>query len=202
MKNRANYLICLMEILFQLKKIRYLLKINEGDIYKPDMKNKDFFDIFKTICYNIDYIEKIINKSYYKYEIKIICFKYEYTETHLFISNKIDEYKQDHINNQYTLIKKALTKIIELTDIYNNFYKDDITGENFYKDYQYEYKIKYGNECISNNKIEIYNCLGEFEPDDLRAIRSICETENDMLKTAKPKINKKFLDSIKSILKI
>ena len=129
MKNRANYLICLMEILFQLKKIRYLLKINEGDIYKPDMKNKDFFDIFKTICYNIDYIEKIINKSYYKYEIKIICFKYEYTETHLFISNKIDEYKQDHINNQYTLIKKALTKIIELTDIYNNFYKDDIIIE-------------------------------------------------------------------------
>jgi len=202
MKNRANYLICLMEILFELKKIRYLLNINKGDIYKPDIKKKDYFDIFDNICDNIDYIKKLINNSYYQDEIKIKCSKYEYTETHSFISNKIYEYKQNHIDKQYKLIKEALTKIIELTDIYNDFYKDDITGEKFYKDYQNEYKIIKGNECISNNKTEIYYCLGELEPYCMEAIRGICEAEINMLNTKKPKINKKFLDSIKSILKL
>ena len=105
MKNRANFLICLMEILFELKKIMYLLKINEGDIYKPDMKNKDYFDIFDTICDNINYIEKLTNNSYYQDDIKIKSFKYEYTETHYLINNKIYEYKQNHIDKQYELIQ-------------------------------------------------------------------------------------------------
>ncbi len=198
MKNRANYLICLMEILFELKKVMYLLKINEGDIYKPDMKKKDYFDILDTICDNIDYIEKIINNFYYQDEIKIKCRKYEYTETHSFISNKIYEYKQNHIDKQYKLIKEALTKIIELTNIYNDFYKDDITGEKFYKDYQYQYKININ----YNDIIEISYCLGELELDDMRAISGIGETEMNMLIHKKPKITKKFLDSIKSILKL
>jgi len=197
MKNRANYLICLMEILFELKKVMYLLKINEGEIYKPDMKKKDYFDILDTICDNIDYIEKIINNFYYQDEIKIKCRKYEYTETHSFISNKIYEYKQNHIDKQYKLIKEALTKIIELTNIYNDFYKDDITGEKFYKDYQYQYKININ----YNDIIEISYCLGELELDDMRAISGIGETEMNMLIHKKPKITKKFLDSIKSILK-
>lgn len=197
MKNRANYLICLMEILFELKKIRHLLKINEGDIYKPDMKKKDYFDIFNTICDNIDYIEKITNNSYYKDEIKIKSIKYEYTQTHSFINNKIYEYKTEHIDNQYKLIKGALKTIIELTNIYNDFYKDDITGEKFYKDYQYQYKIKEG-----YTKFEIYYCLGELELDDMEAIRGIGETEMNMLINKKPKITKKFLDSLKSILKL
>lgn len=198
MKNRANYLICLMEILFELKKVMYLLKINEGEIYKPDMKKKDYFDILDTICDNIDYIEKIINNFYYQDEIKIKCRKYEYTETHSFISNKIYEYKQNHIDKQYKLIKEALTKIIELTNIYNDFYKDDITGEKFYKDYQYQYKININ----YNDIIEISYCLGELELDDMRAISGIGETEMNMLIHKKPKITKKFLDSIKSILKL
>lgn len=197
MKNRANYLICLMEILFELKKVMYLLKINEGEIYKPDMKKKDYFDILDTICDNIDYIEKIINNFYYQDEIKINSTKYEYTETHSFISNKIYEYKQNHIDKQYKLIKEALTKIIELTNIYNDFYKDDITGEKFYKDYQYQYKININ----YNDIIEISYCLGELELDDMRAISGIGETEMNMLIHKKPKITKKFLDSIKSILK-
>jgi len=198
MKNRANYLICLMEILFELKKVMYLLKINEGDIYKPDMKKNDYFDILDTICDNIDYIEKIINNFYYQDEIKINSTKYEYTETHSFISNKIYEYKQNHIDKQYKLIKEALTKIIELTNIYNDFYKDDITGEKFYKDYQYQYKININ----YNDIIEISYCLGELELDDMRAISGIGETEMNMLIHKKPKITKKFLDSIKSILKL
>lgn len=198
MKNRANYLICLMEILFELKKVMYLLKINEGDIYKPDMKKKDYFDILDTICDNIDYIEKIINNFYYQDEIKIKCRKYEYTETHSFISNKIYEYKQNYIDKQYKLINEALTKIIELTNIYNDFYKDDITGEKFYKDYQYQYKININ----YNDIIEISYCLGELELDDMRAISGIGETEMNMLIHKKPKITKKFLDSIKSILKL
>lgn len=186
-----------MEILFELKKIRHLLKINEGDIYKPDMKKKDYFDIFNTICDNIDYIEKITNNSYYKDEIKIKSIKYEYTQTHSFINNKIYEYKTEHIDNQYKLIKGALKTIIELTNIYNDFYKDDITGEKFYKDYQYQYKIKEG-----YTKFEIYYCLGELELDDMEAIRGIGETEMNMLINKKPKITKKFLDSLKSILKL
>ncbi len=197
MKNRANYLICLMEILFELKKVMYLLKINEGEIYKPDMKKKDYFDILDTICDNIDYIEKIINNFYYQDEIKINSTKYEYTETHSFISNKIYEYKQNYIDKQYKLINEALTKIIELTNIYNDFYKDDITGEKFYKDYQYQYKININ----YNDIIEISYCLGELELDDMRAISGIGETEMNMLIHKKPKITKKFLDSIKSILK-
>ncbi len=198
MKNRANYLICLMEILFELKKVMYLLKINEGEIYKPDMKKKDYFDILDTICDNIDYIEKIINNFYYQDEIKINSTKYEYTETHSFISNKIYEYKQNHIDKQYKLIKEALTKIIELTNIYNDFYKDDRTGEKFYEDYQYQYKININ----YNDIIEISYCLGELELDDMRAISGIGETEMNMLIHKKPKITKKFLDSIKSILKL
>jgi len=197
MKNRANYLICLMEILFELNKIRYILLINEGDIYKPDMKKKDYFYILDTICDNIDYIEKIINNFYYQDEIKIKCRKYEYTETHSFISNKIYEYKQNHIDKQYKLINEALTKIIELTNIYNDFYKDDRTGEKFYEDYQYQYKININ----YNDIIEISYCLGELELDDMRAISGIGETEMNMLIHKKPKITKKFLDSIKSILK-
>lgn len=187
-----------MEILFRLKKIRYILKINEGDIYKPDMKKKDYFDIFDTICDNIDYIEKIINNFYYQDEIQIKSTKYEYTETHCFINNKIYEYKQNHIDNQYKLIKEALTKIIELTNIYNDFYKYDITGEKFYKDYQYQYKI-YINY---NDIIEIYYYLGDLEYGDMKSISNIGETEMNMLNTTKPKITKKFLDSIKSILKL
>ena len=197
MKNRANYLICLMEILFELKKIMYLLKINEGDIYKPDMKNKDYFDIFDTICDNINYIEKLTNNSYYQDDIKIKSIKYEYTETHSFINNKIYEYKQNHIDKQYKLIKEALTKIIELTNTYQDFNKDDITGEKFYKDYQYQYKIKEG----KNNTIEIHYCLGELENDDMETIRGICENEKNMI-INKPKITKKFLDSITSILNL
>jgi len=195
MKNRANYLICLMEILFELKKIMYLLKINEGDIYKPDMKNKDYFDIFDTICDNINYIEKLTNNSYYQDDIKIKSFKYEYTETHYLINNKIYEYKQNHIDKQYELIKEALTKIIKLTNTYQDFNKDDITGEKFYKDYQYQYKIKEG----KNNTIEIHYCLGELENDDMETIRGICENEKNMI-INKPKITKKFLDSITSII--
>jgi hypothetical protein len=198
MKNRANYLICLMEILFELEKIRHLLKINEGEIYKPDMKKKDYFDILDTICDNIDYIVEIINNFYYYDEIKIKSTKYEYTETHSFINNKIYEYKQNHIDKQYKLIKEALTKIIELTNIYNDFYKDDRTGEKFYKDYQYQYKININ----YNDIIEISYCLGELELDDMRAISGIGETEMNMLINKKPKITKKFLDSIKSILKL
>lgn len=198
MKNRANYLICLMEILFELKKVMYLLKINEGEIYKPDMKKKDYFDILDTICDNIDYIEKIINNFYYQDEIKINSTKYEYTETHSFISNKIYEYKQNYIDKQYKLINEALTKIIELTNIYNDFYKDDRTGEKFYEDYQYQYKININ----YNDIIEISYCLGELELDDMRAISGIGETEMNMLIHKKPKITKKFLDSIKSILKL
>jgi len=195
MKNRANYLICLMEILFELKKIMYLLKINEGDIYKPDMKNKDYFDIFDTICENYNYIEKLTNNSYYQDDIKIKSFKYEYTETHYLINNKIYEYKQNHIDKQYELIKEALTKIIKLTNTYQDFNKDDITGEKFYKDYQYQYKIKEG----KNNTIEIHYCLGELENDDMETIRGICENEKNMI-INKPKITKKFLDSITSII--
>ena len=187
-----------MEILFELKKVMYLLKINEGEIYKPDMKKKDYFDIFDTICDNIDYIEKIINNFYYQDEIKINSTKYEYTETHSFISNKIYEYKQNHIDKQCKLIKEALTKTIELTNIYNDFYKDDRTGEKFYEDYQYQYKININ----YNDIIEISYCLGELELDDMRAIRGIGETEMNMLIHKKPKITKKFLDSIKSILKL
>jgi len=198
MKNRANYLICLMEILFELEKIRNILLINEGNIYKPDLNKKDYFDIFDTICDNINYIEKIINNSYYQDEIEIKSNKYEYIETHSFINKNLYEYKRNHIDKQYRLIKEALTKIIELTNTYEDFYKDDITGENFYKDYDYQYKMNKGN----NNIIEISYCLGELEYDDMKAIRGICETEIDMLNNAKPKINKKFLDSIKSILKI
>lgn len=199
MKNRANYLICLMEILFELNKIRYILLINEGSIYKPDIKNKDYFDIFDTICENYNFIQKIINNSYYQDDIKIESFKYEYTETHSFINNKIYEYKTEHIDNQYKLIKDALTKIIELTNIYQVFYKDDITGEKFYKDYQYQYKIKEGNEYET---FKIYYCLGELDYDDMKAISYISEKEIDMLINNKPKINKKFLESIKSILKL
>ncbi len=111
MKNRANYLICLMEILFELNKIRYILLINEGNIYKPDMKKKDYYDILDTICDNIDFIEKLINNSYYQDDIEIKCSKYKYNETHSFISNKIYEYKQNHIDKQYKLINEALNKI-------------------------------------------------------------------------------------------
>jgi len=184
-----------MEILFELKKIMYLLKINEGDIYKPDMKNKDYFDIFDTICENYNYIEKLTNNSYYQDDIKIKSFKYEYTETHYLINNKIYEYKQNHIDKQYELIKEALTKIIKLTNTYQDFNKDDITGEKFYKDYQYQYKIKEG----KNNTIEIHYCLGELENDDMETIRGICENEKNMI-INKPKITKKFLDSITSII--
>ena len=202
MKNRANYLICLMEILFELNKIRYILLINEGNIYKPDMKKKDYFDILDIICDNIDFIEKLINNSYYQDEIKIRCRKYEYTETHLLLipnGNTIYDYKRKHIEEQRRIIQKSLNKIIELTNIYNDFYKDDRTGEKFYEKYQYQYKIDEGDEY---NKFEISYCLGELELDDMRAISGICQTEIDMLKTAKPKITKKFLESIKSILKL
>lgn len=186
-----------MEILFELKKIRHLLLINEGKIYKPDMKNKDYFDIFDTICENYDYIEKIINNSYYQDDIKIKSFKYSYTETHSFINKKLYEYKQNHINKQYRLIKEALTKIIQLTNTYQDFNKDDITGEKFYKDYEYQYKIKEA----ENDIIEIYYCLGELENDDMEKIRGICVNEKNMI-INKPKITKKFLESIKSILKL
>lgn len=202
MKNRANYLICLMEILFELNKIRYILLINEGNIYKPDMKKKDYFDILDIICDNIDFIEKLINNSYYQDEIKIRCRKYEYTETHLLLipnGNTIYDYKRKHIEEQRRIIQKSLNKIIELTNIYNDFYKDDRTGEKFYEKYQYQYKIDEGDEY---NKFEISYCLGELELDDMRAISGICQTEIDMLKTAKPKITKKFLESIKPILKL
>ena len=202
MKNRANYLICLMEILFELNKIRYILLINEGNIYKPDMKKKDYFDILDIICDNIDFIEKLINNSYYQDEIKIRCRKYEYTETHLLLipnGNTIYDYKRKHIEEQRRIIQKSLNKIIELTNIYNDFYKDDRTGEKFYEKYQYQYKIDEGDEY---NKFEIFYCLGELELYNMRAISGICQTEIDMLKTAKPKITKKFLESIKSILKL
>ena len=202
MKNRANYLICLMEILFELNKIRYILLINEGNIYKPDMKKKDYYDILDTICDNIDFIEKLINNSYYQDEIKIRCRKYEYTETHLLLipnGNTIYDYKRKHIEEQRRIIQKSLNKIIELTNIYQDFYKDDITGEKFYEKYEYQYKIDEGDEY---NKFKIFYSLGELELDDMRAISGICQTEIDMLKTAKPKITKKFLESIKSILKV
>ena len=202
MKNRANYLICLMEILFELNKIRYILLINEGNIYKPDMKKKDYFDILDIICDNIDFIEKLINNSYYQDEIKIRCRKYEYTETHLLLipnGNTIYDYKRKHIDKQYELINEALNKIIELTNIYQDFYKDDRTGEKFYEKYEYQYKIEEGDEY---NKFEISYCLGDLELYDMRAISGICQKEIDMLKTAKPKITKKFLESIKSILKL
>ena len=201
MKNRANYLICLMEILFELNKIRYILLINEGNIYKPDMKKKDYYDILDTICDNIDFIEKLINNSYYQDKIKIKSRKYEYTQTHLLLipnGNTIYDYKRKHIEEQRRIIQKSLNKIIELTNIYQDFYKDDRTGEKFYKDYQYQYKIDEGDEY---NKFEIFYCLGELEL-YMRAISGICQTEIDMLKTAKPKITKKFLESIKSILKV
>ena len=168
MKNRANYLICLMEILFELNKIRYILLINEGNIYKPDMKKKDYFDILDIICDNIDFIEKLINNSYYQDEIKIRCRKYEYTETHLLLipnGNTIYDYKRKHIEEQRRIIQKSLNKIIELTNIYNDFYKDDRTGEKFYEKYQYQYKIDEGDEY---NKFEIFYCLGELELYNMR----------------------------------
>ncbi len=199
MKNRANYLICLMEILFELKKIRYILIINQGNIYKPNVKSnkKDIIEfegnIVDYICNVIDLIEKIISNSYYQDHIKIKCPKYEYTENHLLLisnGNTIYDYKRNHINNQYKLIEDALTKIIELTNIYQDFYKDDITGEKFYKDYQYQYKIKEGNEY---DFFEIYYCLGELEYDDMKAISNIGNDEVKLLKDKKPKIKKNFL---------
>ena len=166
------------------------------------MKKKDYFDILDIICDNIDFIEKLINNSYYQDEIKIRCRKYEYTETHLLLipnGNTIYDYKRKHIEEQRRIIQKSLNKIIELTNIYNDFYKDDRTGEKFYEKYQYQYKIDEGDE---HNKFEISYCLGELELDDMRAISGIGETEMNMLIHKKPKITKKFLDSIKSILKL
>jgi hypothetical protein len=197
-----------MEILFELKKIRYIFIINQGNIYKPDVKSnkKDIIEfegnIVDYICNVIDLIEKIINNSYYQDDIEIKCSKYEYTENHLLLisnGNTIYDYKRNHIEEQRRIIQKSLNKIIELATIYENFDKDDITGEKFYKDYQYQYKITENN---TYNILEICYCLGELEYDDMKAISYISEKEIDMLINNKPKINKKILESIKSILKI
>jgi len=216
MKNRANYLICLMEILFELKKIRYILITNQGNIYKPKfkIKKKDIIDfesnILDNLCNVINLIEKIIDVSYYKDVIEIKCSKYEYTENHLLLipngntfyyykrKHIEDHYKRKHIEEQRRIIQTSFNKIIELANIYENFDKDDITGEKFYKDYQYQYKINQG----QNDMIEICYCLGDLEPDSMKAISNIGNDEIKLLKDGKPKIKKELFEKMKSFYSI